>query len=140
MDENEILSRWREYLEDLLNPVNASNHDSEEVIHLWKEEVFTTSEVATAIKGIKSGKAAGKNEIRRQMFKTLTGEKIIWLRRVCQVSWKYDESPRDWQTGLIIPKFKKKEIASNVRTTEEHHFLVCQEKYMPNALKGNAEK
>ena len=107
MDENEILSRWREYLEDLLNPVKASNHDTEEVIHLGKEEVFTTSE-ATAIKAIKSEKAAGKNEIRPQMFKTLTGEEIILLRRVCQVSWKYDESPRDWQTGSIIPIFKKR--------------------------------
>ena len=32
------------------------------------------------------------------------------------------------------------EIASNVQTTEGYHSLVCQEKYMPNALKGNTEK
>ena len=34
----------------------------------------------------------------------------------------------------------KKDIASNLQTTEEYHSSVCQEKYMPNALKGNAEK
>ena len=28
----------------------------------------------------------------------------------------------------------------NVQTTEGYHSLVCQGKYMPNALKGNAEK
>ena len=34
MNENEILSRWREYFEDLLNPVLASTSDSKEMIHL----------------------------------------------------------------------------------------------------------
>ena len=63
-DENEILSRWREYFKDLLNPVNASTRDTHEVTHLVEEEVFTAAEVATAIKGVKSGKAAGKYEIR----------------------------------------------------------------------------
>ena len=65
-DENEILSRWREYFEDLLNPVKASTRDTHEVTHLGEDEVFTAAEVATAIKGIKSGKAAGEDEIRPQ--------------------------------------------------------------------------
>ena len=52
-DENEILSRWREYFEDLLNPVKASNRDPYKVIHLGEDEVFTAAEVATPIKGIK---------------------------------------------------------------------------------------
>ena len=33
-DENEILLRWREYFEDLLNPVKASTCDTHEVTHL----------------------------------------------------------------------------------------------------------
>ena len=60
-DDNEILSRWREYFEDLLNPVKASTRDTHEVTHLGEEEVFTAAEVPTAIKGIKSGKAAGED-------------------------------------------------------------------------------
>ena len=47
--------------------------------HLWEDEVFTAAEVATAIKGIKSGKAAGEDEIRPKMLKALTGEGILWL-------------------------------------------------------------
>ena len=70
-------------------------------------EVFTAAEVATAIKGIKSGKAAGEDEIRPEMLKALTGEGILWLTRVCQVAWKLGKTPRDWQTGVIIPTFKK---------------------------------
>ena len=87
-DENEILSRWREYFEDLLNPVKASTRDTHKVTHLGEEEVFTAAELATAIKGIKSGKAADEDEIRPEMLKALTGEVILWLSGVCQVSWK----------------------------------------------------
>ena len=106
-DENEILSRWREYFEDLLNPVKASTRDTHEVTHLGEDVIFTAAEVAIAIKGIKSGKAAGEDEIRPEMLKALTGEGILWLTRVCQVAWKLGKTPRDWQTGVIIPIFKK---------------------------------
>ena len=41
------------------------------------------------------------------MLKVLTGEGILWLTRVCQVAWKLGKTPRDWQTGVIIPIFKK---------------------------------
>ena len=84
--ENEILSPWREYFEDLLNPVKTSTRDTHEVTHLGEDEVFTAAEVATAIKGIKSGKAAGEDEIRPEMLKALTGEGILWLTQVCQVA------------------------------------------------------
>ena len=71
-----------------MNPVKASTRDTHEVTHLGKHEVFTATEVATAIKGIKSGKAAGEHEIRPEMLKALTGEGILWLTQVCLVAWK----------------------------------------------------
>ena len=51
--------------------------------HLGEDDVFTAAEVATTIKGSKSGKAAGEDEIRPEMLKALTGEEILWLTRVC---------------------------------------------------------
>ena len=88
-DKNEILSRLREFSEDLLNPVKASIRDTPEVTHVGEEEVFTAAKGATAIKGIKSGKTAGENEIAHEMLKAFTGEGILWLTQVCQVAWKY---------------------------------------------------
>ena len=61
-DENEILLRWRKYFKDLLNPTKASTRDTHEVTHLREEKVFTAAEVATAVRRIKSEKAAGKDE------------------------------------------------------------------------------
>ena len=90
-----------------MNPDKSSTRDTQEVTHLEEEDVFTAAEVATAIKGIKSGKAAGEDEIRPEMLNALTGEGILWLTRVCQVAWKFGKTPRDWQTGVIIPIFKK---------------------------------
>ena len=138
-DENEILSRWREYFKDLLNPVRESIRDLHEVTHLEKEEVFTAAEVATAIKGIKSGKVAGEDEIRPEMLKALAGERILWLTRVCQASWKFDKTTKDWQRRVIIPIFeiRVRKHCTNYRRISPS---VCQGKYMPNALKKNAEK
>ena len=95
------------YYKDLLNPVKASTRDTHEVTHLGEEEVFTTAEVATAIKGIKCEKPSSKNKIRSEMLKALTGEGILWLMQVFQVAWMYGKTLRDWQTSAIIPIFKK---------------------------------
>ena len=75
--------------------------------YLGEEEVFTAAEVATAIKGIKSGKTASQDEIRPEMLKALTWEGIFWLTRVCQVVWKFSKTHWDRQTDVIIPMFKK---------------------------------
>ena len=76
-----------------MNPVKASTHDTQEVTHLGEEVVFTAAEVTTAIKGLKSRKVAGEDEIIPEMLKA--GEGILWLTRVCQVAWKFGKTPRD---------------------------------------------
>ena len=43
------------------------------------------------------------------MLNALTGEGILWFTQVCQVAWKLGKTPRDWQTGVIIPIFKKRD-------------------------------
>ena len=41
------------------------------------------------------------------MLKALNWEGVQWLTRVCQVAWKTGKTPKEWQTGVIIPIFKK---------------------------------
>ena len=66
-DEKEILLRWREYFEDLLNPVRAPPSETCDTIDSGKEEVFVLTEVAAAIKGLNSEKAAGEDEFPSEM-------------------------------------------------------------------------
>ena len=85
-NEKVILSRWRKYFEDLLNPVRETPTDTRDTIDFEKVEVFTFTEVAAANEGLKSGKAAGEDEFRPVMLKTWNGEGVYWLTSVCQVA------------------------------------------------------
>ena len=41
------------------------------------------------------------------MLKALNLEKANWLTRVCQMERELRKTPKDWQTGVIIPMHKK---------------------------------
>ena len=45
-DKKKILSLWKEYFQDFLNPVRATPNDINDTIDLEQEEVFTSTEVA----------------------------------------------------------------------------------------------
>ena len=50
-DENEILSRWRKYFEDLLNPVTVWTRDTQEVTHLGEDKVSLQQKWKQQLKG-----------------------------------------------------------------------------------------
>ena len=84
----------------------ATPTDTCDTIGFGNEEVFTLTEVAAAIRGLKSGKVVGEDEIRSEMLKTLNVEGVRWLTRVCQVVWKLGKVPKDWQTDVITSIYK----------------------------------
>ena len=86
-----------------MNSVNASTRATQNVTHLGKE----VSLQQKWQRQLKFGKAAREDEFRSEMLKALTGEGILWLTPVCQVAWNFGKTFRDWQTGVIIPIFKK---------------------------------
>ena len=75
-DEKEILSQWREYFEDLMNPVRATPTDTCNTIDFRKEAVFTLTEVAAATRGLKFGKAAGEDKIRPKVLNATEKEYV----------------------------------------------------------------
>ena len=49
---------------------------------------ISTDEVQAAIRALKPGKAAGIDEIRPELLKSLSRHGILWLTRVCRVAWE----------------------------------------------------
>ena len=41
------------------------------------------------------------------LLKSLSRHGILWLTRVCRVAWREGKAPVDWQTGIVVPIFKK---------------------------------
>jgi len=73
----------------------------------YEKEVFTARKVTMVIGRLKSGKAAGEDEIRLEMLKALNSEGLFCVTRVCQVARTFGKTPQEWQTRMIIPIFKK---------------------------------
>ena len=60
------------------------------------------------IKSLKTGKAAGEDDIRPEMLKAMNmlyGGR--WLTLVCKVACRTGKAPKQWQTSVIIPIHKK---------------------------------
>ena len=68
---------------------------------------ISTDEVQATIRALKPGKAADIDEIRSELLKSLSRQGIFWLTRVCRVAWREGRAPMDWQTGIVVPIFKK---------------------------------
>ncbi|KAI3364214.1 hypothetical protein L3Q82_011023 [Scortum barcoo] len=63
------------------------------------------------------GKAPGVDEIRPEYLKSLDVVGLSWLTRLCNIAWRLGTVPLEWQTGVVVPLFKKgdRRVCSNYR-------------------------
>ncbi|KAI3362481.1 hypothetical protein L3Q82_012769 [Scortum barcoo] len=63
------------------------------------------------------GKALGVDEIRPEYLKSLDVVGLSWLTRLCNIAWRLGTVPLEWQTGVVVPLFKKgdRRVCSNYR-------------------------
>ncbi|KAI3353401.1 hypothetical protein L3Q82_019939 [Scortum barcoo] len=63
------------------------------------------------------GKAPGVDEIRPEYLKSLDVVGLSWLTRLCNIAWRLGTVPLVWQTGVVVPLFKKgdRRVCSNYR-------------------------
>lgn len=109
IDGEAIVDRWKEHFEELLNPTSVSPLSplTNPVLHFRSRSSLHPDEVWNAVRRLKSGKAAGVDEIRPELLKSLDGSGIEWLARVFQAAWDSGEVPLDWRTGVVVPVYKK---------------------------------
>ncbi|XP_055706254.1 uncharacterized protein LOC129803568 [Phlebotomus papatasi] len=99
--EEEVLSRWKEYFSELLNPQQGT--DGDVPMSKGREESSPSeSEVLYAISKLKDGKAAGIDEIRPEMLKLMGIAGANWLTRVIKVAWQSGRAPKDWQIQFTM--------------------------------------
>ncbi|TKS65443.1 putative 149 kDa protein ORF 2 [Collichthys lucidus] len=113
----DVLGRWREYFEDLLNPTSTSSFEEAESGDPVVVSPISGAEVAEVVKKLLGGRAPGVDEVRPEFLKALDVVGLSWLTRLCNIAWTSGAVPLDWQTGVVVPLFKKgdRRMCSNYR-------------------------
>ncbi|KAL3987397.1 N-acetylgalactosamine 4-sulfate 6-O-sulfotransferase [Sarotherodon galilaeus] len=112
-----IVRRWKEYFEDLLNTTGTSSVAEAESGDEGDDPPISGGEVTKAVKQLLGGRAPGVDEVRPEFLKALDVVGLSWLTRLCNVVWRSGAVPLDWQTGVVVPIFKKgdRRVCSNYR-------------------------
>uniref|UniRef100_A0AAR2LXG4 Tetraspanin n=1 Tax=Pygocentrus nattereri TaxID=42514 RepID=A0AAR2LXG4_PYGNA len=95
------------------------------------------SENKSALGVLFSGKAPGVDEIHPEMLKALDIVGLSWLTRLCNIAWTSGTVPLDWQTGVVVPIFKKGGVCANYWGIT---LLSLPGKSMPRCWKGDSDR
>ncbi len=113
----DVVGRWKEYFEDLLNPTITSSIEEAEAGGSEVASSITRAEVTEVVKKLLGGKAPGVDKIRPEYLKSLDVVGLSWLTGLCNIAWRSGTVPLGWQIGVVVPLFKKgdRRVCSNYR-------------------------
>ncbi|KAK3530905.1 hypothetical protein QTP70_005451 [Hemibagrus guttatus] len=94
----DIVGRWKEYFEDLLNPTDTPSVEEPEA-----DSFITQAKVTEVVQQLLGGKAPVVDEIRPEYLKSLDVVGLSWLTHLCNIAWRSGTVPLDWATGVVIP-------------------------------------
>ncbi|TWW70386.1 hypothetical protein D4764_18G0011920 [Takifugu flavidus] len=83
----DVVDRWKEYFEDLLNTTNTPSSEEVGPGDLEMGSRISGAEVAEVVKKLLGGKAPGVDEIRPESLKALDVVGLSWLTRLCNIAW-----------------------------------------------------
>ena len=143
-ESQDIVNRWTEYCADLyshkvngdpsiLTCQDSSNDDDYPILK---------DEVRFAIKSLKSGKAAGTDNIPAELLKHGDEAVVDILTTICNRIWQTGQWPSTWTQSLIvsIPKKGNLQLCQNYRTISLiNHASKVMLKVILNRLQPQAE-
>ncbi|KAK0136738.1 LINE-1 reverse transcriptase [Merluccius polli] len=106
-----------EYFEDLLNPTDTPSGKEAGPGDSGVGPPISGAEVAEVVRKLLGGRAPGVDEVRPEFLKALDVVGLSWLTQLCSIAWTSGAVPLDWQTGVVVPLFKKgdRRVCSNYR-------------------------
>jgi hypothetical protein len=104
-------------LEDELQPLEEN--ENENIEELEDIDKPTYEEMIKVIRNIKNGKALGTDNITVELIENDGPELLQRKFDLLLQIWDQERMPEEWETGIMCPVFKKKEIVETVVTTEE---------------------
>lgn len=113
----DVVDRWKEYFEDLLNPTDTPSVGEAGSGDPGVGSSISGAEVTEVVKKLLGGRAPGVDEVRPEFLKALDVVGLSRLTRLCNIAWTSGTVPLDWQTGVVVPLFKKgdRRVCSNYR-------------------------
>ena len=129
-EEKEIMDKWKEYFEELLNVKceRQTGDDEEAGIKEQKEEMrgegMRIEEVIETVRMLKRGEAAEHDNITAEMLQNMGENGFEMLTELFNKIWEEERIPKDWEVGIVIPLFKKGDI-SNCSNYREITLLSC---------------
>ena len=108
--ERQQTHRWMQHFENVLNhadPENPPTPEEPQVLLDIDVSVPTEPEVRSAIKAMKSGKAAGIDSIHAEMLQADIDTSSQVFTALFKSIWENEVIPRDWDKGLIVKLPKK---------------------------------
>ena len=98
------LRRWKEYFQEVLNrptPLNPPDLTTGETLDINMEEI-SKEEIWKAINQMKTGKAAGIDNIPPEVLKEGGAEIVNQLHNIFNKIWSTETPPAEWKKGLLI--------------------------------------
>jgi len=106
---DEILMRWKDYFEKLMNEENMRERRTDEmrIVHEEVEEI-SEEEVWSALRKMKEGKAVGPDNLPAEVWKCLGEVGVRFLTRLFNQLLEGRSVPDEWRKSVLVPIYKNK--------------------------------
>ncbi len=131
----DVVGRWKEYFEDLLNPAVTSSIEEAEAGGSEVASSITRAEVTKVVKKLLGGKAPGVDEIHPEYLKSLDVVRLSWLTRLCNIAWRSGQYLWDGRSGWWSLS-SRRGTGGCAPTTGGSHFSASPGRSMPGYWKG----
>lgn len=113
-NKEEVMGRWMQYFERLLNRPPPNEAAVEEFVDPATEEVTepSTAEVKKSLRRMRKNKAPGADGVQAELWQVAEEGEQDWLAEMILRVWREERMPEDWNLGMIVPVHKKEDRAN----------------------------